>query len=274
MNKNTHINILVTSPKGYAARLVKAFEESAQNAIFHPVSVPMIHTEVYTDSDDFQYLMRHLNEFDYLAFCSRKAIEAFTIGLNETGTSLPTSIKLCAIGKDNEFLVESLHTEPAFISTEPSPRGIINHLKGITESVGKRIGVLAPQVIGMEEPTIVPDFINGLKDIGMNPTRITAYQTKAADTALLEETIQQILTHQFDAVIFTSGTEIKVFLQMVPAGMSAAEFVKGLSILCYGPYTASCAISYGLKVDFTSKAFGSFQELVQQLSSYYDKKQR
>ena len=270
VNKIIERNILITSPEGYADRLTKAFEECSQMAHFHPISIPMIHTNVYTLSDDFQNLMKQLNEYDYLAFSSRKAIEAFAIGLKETGAILPTSIQMCAIGKDNEFLKESLHVEPAFISSEPSPRGIVKHLQGIAETKGRRIAVLTPQVIGMEEPSIVPNFITGLEEIGMHPVRITAYQTKAASKETIKETSKKILNNEFDAVIFTSGTEIKVFLELIPENMSVDTFLQDLTVICYGPYTASCAKKYGVKVNFTSQAFGSFQELVEQISFYYN----
>ena len=268
---NNKRNILLTSPKGYAARLGKAFEESLQMTDFHAISVPMIQTDIYTESDDFQHLIHHLNEFDYLAFCSRKAIETFAVGLKDSGLELPSSLQLCAIGKDNELINELLHTSPAFISVEPSPQGIVNQLERISEAIGKRIAVLAPQVIGMAEPSIVPDFISRLENIGMHPVRITTYQTKPAAIETLKATSKKILDQKFEAVIFTSGTEIKVFLQMVPEGMSVDTFVKDITIICYGPYTASCANQYGLKVDFTSKAFGSFQELIKQLALYYNK---
>ena len=260
--------LLLTSPAGYAQRLLKAFSECSDATQFHPVSCPMIETDVSIDSADSIRFFHQLDEYDYIAFSSRKSIEAFALGLQKEGIRIPASLRLCAIGKDNEMLRESLHTEPAFVSAEPSPMGIVRHLEQLSID-GMRIGVLAPQVIGMEEPPIVPDFINGLKAIGMQPSRINVYHTKSASKEVLSETARHITEKTYDGVVFTSGTEIKVFLQMVPSQLTIDEFVKDLTVICYGPYTARCAADYGLKVDFTSPAFGSFQQLVTEISHYY-----
>ena len=263
------MNLLLTSPKGYSERLIKAFEELKENRFFHPVAVPMIQTEIYIESADFIYFMHHLDQYDYIAFSSRKSIEAFALALQKEQVSLPDQTQLCAIGKDNECILDNLNKQPAFISTEPSPMGIVKHLQHLPETRGKKIAVLAPEVVGMKEPHIVPDFIEGLQHIGMEVERITAYRTKAVSKEILSETYQKIVDQDYAAVIFTSGTEIKVFLQMVPEGVSIEEFTRHLTIICYGPYTASCAEAYGMKVSFTSKRFGSFQELVEQIHSYY-----
>lgn len=260
--------LLLTSPAGYAKRLMKAFEECDTRAQFHPVSRPMIQTDVAIDTSVFHSFFHQLEAYDYLAFSSRKSIEAFALGLQQEGISIPTSLGLCAIGKDNELVRKSLDTEPVFFSSEPSPMGIVRQLENLS-SHGKRIAVLAPQVLGMEEPPIVPDFLNGLQQIGMEVTRINAYQTKAATEEVLTSTCAEILQDTYHAVVFTSGTEIKVFLKMIPEDTTLETFLQHLRVICYGPYTARCAVDYGLRVDFTSPAFGSFQEFVSQLTNYY-----
>ena len=261
------IRILLTSPAGYAGRLIKAFEELDGGTLFHPVSMPLIHTDVNIESDGFMSFINHLDDYDYIAFSSRKSIEAFALGLRQAGVTLPSRAGLCAIGMDNELLRGLLHAEPAFISAEPSPMGIVNHLHNLPVS-GKRIAVLAPRVIGMEEPPIVPDFIHGLEQIGMLPERITAYETGAASESEQHVVARQIEQNEYDAVVFTSGTEIKVFRQM--AESHTGVVTENLKVICYGPYTARCAAEYGVKVDFTSPSFGSFQEFVAEICNFYN----
>ena len=265
------IHLLLTSPAGYARRLERAFAERDFADTYQLVSTPMIRTDIDVASDAFRNFVHHLKDYDYIAFCSRKAIEALAAGLLQEQVSLPETLQLCAIGKDNEMVREALHVDPAFIAEEPSPWGIVRHLEGCPVA-GKRIAVLAPQVVGLEEPPIVPDFVDGLRQTGMQPVRITAYRTEAAAPAVLQETARQILCDTYDAVVFTSGTEIKVFLQMVPQGMAFTDFLQHIRVICYGPYTARCARRYGVPVDFTSPAFGSFQELVGQLHAYYGRR--
>lgn len=265
--------LLLTSPAGYAQRLTTAFKEEDADQFFVPESIPMIRTTIATDDAAFVSFLHELATYDYIAFSSRKAIEAFAVGLQQEGIPLPATVRLCAIGKDNEMLREALHVEPAFIAAEPSPMGIVRHLESLSLTGAPRIAVLAPQVIGMEEPSIVPDFIRGLAQIGMRPIRINAYHTQAAAREVLADTASKIMNNAYESVIFTSGTEIKVFLQMIPENVSLSAFFQHLTVICYGPYTARCASEYGVKVDFTSPSFGSFQELVKQVKIYYkDKK--
>ena len=206
--------------------MIRAFEAEEGMAHFHVVSCPMIVTTIVRDEAFWLDFMVHLEEYDYVAFSRRKAIEAFAEAWKLRGGALPSSVGWCAIGKDNEMLRERLQVEPAFIVAEPSPMGIVKHLEGCPSSRGRRIAVLAPQVVGMAEPPIVPDFIRGLENIGMKPSRFNVYQTQAADGETLDLTARRIQEKVYAAVVFTSGTEIKVFLQMVPKGVSTAEFMK------------------------------------------------
>ena len=276
--------ILLTSPQGYAERLVRAFEESTEVTDLWPVSVPMIQTDILPESPEMLHLLQHLADYDYLAFSSRKAIESFAAACQQNSCTLPDSLQLCAIGKDNEALHELLHCKPSFISDEPSPAGIVKHLSTVPESSDRRIAVLAPNVIDMKEPDIVPNFLKGLEEIGLRVTRVTAYQTSACAAETLSQLRQAILNDTYHAVLFTSGTEIKVFLRMLESdwqyltteqkecgnGCQANEdLLKHLQVLCYGPYTASVATHLGVHVDFTSPSYGSFQELVRELHIYY-----
>ena len=278
--------ILLTSPKGYAQRLIWAFAEVTEQTDICPVSIPMIQTDILPDSEGMKEFLSQLSAYDYLAFSSRKAIESLAAAIQSTGITLPTCLQLCAIGKDNEGVREMLHREPAFISEEPSPAGIVKHLSTLPSIEGKRIGVLAPVVTGMREPDIVPNFLEGLNRIGMKTDRITAYQTKACATETLNRLRTEILNEDYHSVLFTSGTEIKVFLRMAAEGCQTSpsatmeempdtesihHLLKHLQVHCYGPYTASVATQLGIAVDFVSPSFGSFQELVSELQKYENK---
>ena len=262
-------NLLITSPAGYAQRFLNAYAELGCGVQCKPISVPMIQTDIYTDSEDFRTFIRDWETFDYVAFSSRKAIEAFAEFVVQHGLVIPFQLKCCAIGKDNELLESALHVRPVFISREPSPKGIVNELAEINDIVGRKIAVLAPQVIGMEEPNVVPDFIQGLQDIGMDVARVTAYQTRAVSADILKKTKERILQGELSGIVFTSGTEIKVFLRMIPQDTSVDEFLQDITIICYGPYTAAYAKRLGIKVDYTSTSFGSFNDFVKKIEEFF-----
>ena len=259
--------LLITSPQGYAERLLKAFGSGNRDGEFEVTSIPMIQTVIHT-SEEFVRFISKLTDYDYVAFSSRKAIEALAAYVEAQGIELTSQVKWCAIGKDNEALSTLLHVEPAFIAEEPSPMGIVHELAAIDGIAGRRIAVLAPKVVGMEEPHIVPDFIACLERIGMQVDRITAYHTLAASSHDLQHARCMMEQGQIDAIVFTSGTEIQMLLRTLPQGMDANTFLKDINIICYGPYTASCAQKLGLKVDFTSPRFGSFQQLVEEMIGY------
>ena len=257
----------------------------------HPESVPMVETELYLEAPEFKRLMAHLEDWDYIAFASQRAIEAFAIALEERAMAQEAqasvygvsasevvrswrmnerirNIRFCAIGQDNDRMLQRLGIQPAFIAEEPSPIGIVHHLQHQPEVKGKRIAVLAPEVIGLGEPDIVSHFLETLSVIGMKAERITAYRTRVCSEERRTETQRKLMDGYYDGVLFTSGTEIQVFLKMVPEGMSTEVFLEGTQVLCYGPYTANVAEKLGVAVDFTSTRYGSFQELVKELEGY------
>ena len=110
-----NVRLLLTAPADYSSRLLKAFEETGGGK-FDSISRPMIHTDIDLDSFEFKSFLQRLPDFDYVAFSSRKAIEAFAAGLSREHLSLPETLRLCAIGKDNELIGELLHVPPAFVA--------------------------------------------------------------------------------------------------------------------------------------------------------------
>ncbi len=262
--KEASISILVTSPAGYATRFQKQFEGSKLT----PVVIPMIETVIPKDCKEVDLLLKRLNDYDYLAFSSRKAIESFALRLQKDSTDWDklNNVKCCAIGKDAEYLQEMLHCSNAVQPEEPSPMGIVCKLKEIPNISGKSIAVLAPKVEGMTEPDVVPEFICALQKLNMKVTRIPAYITRATNRSTLVRATELIRNGKVACIAFTSGTEIEVLLNALE---NNASLLSHTTIACFGPYTANYAKKKGLKVEIVAKDFSSFEGFVNAIQDYF-----
>ncbi|MBS0011808.1 MAG: uroporphyrinogen-III synthase [Bacteroidales bacterium] len=255
------------TPDGYAERL--AVEIHKAGGI--PVSVPLIETVILDTNPGIDSLLKHLAEIDYIAFSSRKAIEAFisradsaTIEYLRTG-----NIRLCAIGKDAELLKDEIGLITYIEPEEPSPRGIINELSEIKDIKGKSIAVITPSVRDIPEPDVVPDFIEGLKEIGMDVIRVDAYYTGPVKDLDFEKYRYDLAEGYYDVIAFTSTAEIEVFLLMMDDQTLADDQV----IACFGPYTASNARNMGLDVDIVAGDFSSFAGFADAIDEYFTGRQ-
>lgn len=264
--KEVPISILITSPSGYATRFQKLFEGSALT----PIVIPMIETVIPQDCKEMDRLLEQLNDYDYMAFSSRKAIESLALRLQKDSTSRDklSSVKCCAIGKDAEYLQERLHCTNAVQPDEASPMGIVRKLKEIPNIAGKSIAVLAPKVEGMTEPDVVPNFIHALQELNMKVTRIPAYLTRTADDEALARAIELIRKQKITCIAFTSGTEIEVLLNALGNDTSLLSHT---TIACFGPYTAMYAEKKKLKVGIVAKDFSSFEGFVNAIQDYFNK---
>jgi len=260
--KEEIINVLITSPKGYSERFKDVFSESNLN----PVTIPMIETVVPDNMPEMERLFIHLNCFEYIVFSSRKAIDSFY--KIQSKRNLPLAgIKFCAIGKDADYTIEKLGVQLAIHPDEPSPMGIagkLNEDKGIK---GKTIAALVPLVEGIEEPDVVPNFLEKLDSIGMNVTRINAYITRPVDKSQIDRAVKLITSKEIKCIAFTSSAEVEILLQ----NMNGNSLLDTITIACFGPYTAAYAQKRGLNVSVVAQDFSSFSGFLKAIEAYYRK---
>ncbi|MFR9603761.1 MAG: uroporphyrinogen-III synthase [Rikenellaceae bacterium] len=251
--------IIVTAPENYSRRVQEALARRAEQTNIEATYLPLIST---TRLEDLCLMERFLDEvakFDYIIFCSRKAIECFAEYVAELGVILPKSVGYCAIGKDNEALKQYLNIDPSFIASEPSPRGIVNWLeqRGITD---KRVAVLAPIVRGLQTPDTVPMFVEGLKEIGMDVHEVGCYITQGCEVT----TELQSIVATADGVAFCSGTEVDQFIRSV--GLEATQH---LTTMFFGPYTANYARKLAIRADLINQNFENFDQFITNIEDYF-----
>lgn len=253
--------IFFGTPSDYAERLSDAISEAGGTA----VSVPLIETLIPTDNPGVDSLFMHIADYDYIAFSSRKAIEAFFEGgAGDIEEEMLAGITFCAIGKDAELL-EHYGVTAEIVPDEPSPQGIVDALAAIDGIAGRTVAVIVPEVRGISEPNVVPDFISGLKNIGMEVSRVNAYRTGPAEIEGKDELVSDIIKGRYDVIAFTSTAEIEAFLLIMEGHTLPQEQV----IACFGPYTAANAGDMGLEVDIIASDYSSFSGFARAIKDFY-----
>ncbi len=254
--------IVITAPRNYASR----FAQEVLKFGGLPIIMPTIETCLLETYDQLDKYLENINQFNWIAFTSRNGIDAFFVRLEQL--NLPLSIinycQLTAIGKDAERLNE-LGLTVDLIPAESSPKGIVRQLAKYPNINQESILVPIPEVISIPEPNIIPNFIQGLQQLGMNVTPIPIYKTQSLPKSLYQIELELIKTGKIDLIAFSSTGEIEAFLSMV---QSPQDYQKCL-IACFGSYTAKNAQELGLTVSIVAQDYSSFTGFVQAIITYF-----
>lgn len=254
--------ILVTAPRNYASRLSEQIIK--QGGL--PLLMPTIETCLLSNYTELDYVLTHIDEFNWIAFTSRNGITAFfqrMIFLNIPKCVLQ-NCQLCAIGKDAETLL-SLCGRVDLIPAESSPRGIVTDLAKIPDIYDKKVLVPAPEVLGIPEPNVVPNFIADLQQLGMQVTRVPTYITQGLDKNIYQVELNLIRQGMIDLIAFSSTAEVESFLTMVNSPKEYEHCV----IACFGPYTAANAQKLGVNVSIVSNDYSSFAGFAEAIAAFF-----
>ncbi|GET85571.1 hypothetical protein LtaPh_0306300 [Leishmania tarentolae] len=280
---------LITAPEVYSKRFAQALE--ARYLI--PVAIPVIETVPTPDTADMRALLEQdLDGIDYIAFCSRCAVDSLSAALDHrygcrgelvsehrgstpavdedrqaaTVVKVLSKCSLAAIGKDADYVHERLRVRPAICPDEPSPAGIAAKLAESGCAEGRTIAVLAPCVEGFAEPDVVPRFVDQLKGMGMKVVRVDAYVTRPVSEEAVSAAVTALTNGSVRGVAFTSAGEIAVLLRRSP------QCLMNIDVACFGPYTARFAAKHGIKVSCVAKDFSSFDGFAATIEQHYTSK--
>lgn len=247
--------VLFTAPRNYAGRLGQLLIERGAR----PVWMPTISIEPLADYSAFDEVIRERDKYDWIAFTSRNGIDAYLNRLEALGLRPAdvAGLKTAAIGNDARLL-EQAGLKPALVPPAPSPTGIVEELRRRGQVSGVVI-VPAPDVVGMDEPAVVPDFIRGLEAIGLKTRRVPAYVT-ARETANLEVGTRMLLAGEVDIVAFTSRGEIDSLL--LHLGERRDVLNSRAALACFGPITSAGARLRNLTVDIVAADYSRFEGFV------------
>ncbi|GAB1538746.1 hypothetical protein NUACC21_14100 [Scytonema sp. NUACC21] len=254
--------ILITAPRNYALRLSQLLIK--QGAL--PLLMPTVETYPLEDFAQLDSALEKIEQFDWIAFTSRNGIDAFFQRLEylQINPLVLTKCCLCAIGVDAEKLA-AFGVNVDLVPEEPSPAGIITELAKIPDIAKQSVLLPVPQVVGVPEPDVIPNFIAGLEMLGMNVTRVPTYMTRSIEKAAYEVELNLIRQGKIDAIAFSSTAEVASFLKMVDSKRDYEE----TTIACFGPYTAANAEKLGLKVSIVAKDYSSFVGFTEAIASFF-----
>ncbi len=246
--------IIVTAPKIYNSSLVSALKQEN----FRCIDFPIIETLIFNNSI-FDQIFKSINDFDYIILPSKTAIQSFINQLKKRNILIPSiSATFIAIGKDQEELKKH-GLSPILSPEEPSTKGIVDSLKKLNTN-GKKFLLLSPKVEIIPEPSIIPELISGLKEIG-NLTNIEAYITQPVGY-IPNEIKEKILLNQYELIAISSGGEALALKYFFP------DIYKNLKIACFGPYTAKTAVNEGFKPLITGNEFTSFSDFAKTIKDF------
>ncbi|HEY9859451.1 MAG TPA: uroporphyrinogen-III synthase, partial [Candidatus Obscuribacterales bacterium] len=192
---------MITAPRSYAARLSQAL--IAEGAL--PILMPAIETCHLSNFTELYVAFEDIEQYDWIAFTSKNGIEAFFERMRslELPFSLIEHCKICAIGKDADKLAE-FGLKADLIPEEPSPQGIVAELAKIPDIAGQVVLAPAPEVVGVPEPDVVPNFLASLQQLKMIVHRVPTYLTRAVDKALYTVELALLKQGHIDAIAFSS----------------------------------------------------------------------
>jgi uroporphyrinogen-III synthase len=254
--------VLYTTPRNYAGKLGRLLIERGAR----PVWMPTIYIEPVPDYRVFDEVLRERDRYNWIAFTSRNGIDAYLdrmAALDLTPADM-IGLKAAAVGNDATALKKA-GIIPVLVPPKPSPIGIVNEMKrrGIT---GGTVLVPAPDVIGMDEPLVVPEFIADLQAIGLETKRVPAYVT-ARETEDLELGTELLLDGKIDMIAFTSRGEIESLL--LHLGDDREVLNENTVLACFGPITSKGAELRNLKVDVVARDYSRFEGFVAAMEDYY-----
>ncbi|KAF8780950.1 hypothetical protein HU200_000915 [Digitaria exilis] len=246
-----------------------------------PVPVSTIAVEPH-DPDRLRHFLLPgaLDHFAALAFTSRSGISAFAGALPSShrplsdASALPFTV--AALGSDADLLDGAFLSRlcgdagatrvTVLVPDVPTPAGLV---EALGSGSGRRVLCPVPDVVGLREPPVVPDFLAGLEAAGWVAVRAPAYTTSWAGPGCAEALVDPDAATP-DAVVFTSTAEVEGLLKGLDAvGWSWARLRArwpGMVVAAHGPVTADGARSLGVEVDVVSARFSSFHGVVDALA--------
>jgi len=255
--------VLFCTPRNYAQKLAGLLVR--HGAL--PVWMPTIVIEPMKDYSEFDDAIRNLSNYDWISFTSRNGIEAFFNRLEALGLdkSILAATSVSALGNDSRAL-EQRGIKVDLLPPAASTRGVVEELERRGETKG-RILLPVPEVYGMDEPSVIPDYVSLLEDLGMSPHRVPAYATHRVTNGL-ELEVQMVLDGKLDLIAFSSVGEIDGLLYMLA---DRSDVLTRQTLACYGPVTANGAKQRGLRVDIVAENYSVFEGYIEAMEDYFRK---
>jgi uroporphyrinogen III methyltransferase/synthase len=206
-----------------------------------------------------------IESYDWIIFTSVNGVHFFWHRLRERGKnlSLPSSIKVCAIGPATAKQLKEYGIPVDYIPKEYIAEAIL-------EGFGK-MGIQGKRIL-LARAKIARDVLpKGLNEMGAELDVIEVYRTvkPVGGSKRLRKLFEG---GGVDVITFTSSSTVNHFVELLKEE-NLKGCLKGVVIACIGPVAAQTARSWGMKVEIEAEEY-TIPGLTQAIAGYYGKKER
>lgn len=239
--------VLFTSPRHYAGSLAGYLVERGAR----PVWMPTIAVYPVDDYGELDRALRNIGDYHWVGFTSLMGTQAFVNRLRQLGLDAGAlkQTRIAAFRPDASPLAQ-LGIKPDLVPEVSYPSEMIKAMASIGPK-GSRVLVPVPEVRGVAEPFVIPEFIAGLERQGMVVHRVPVYWTVATDEGN-QWAKAMLLNGEIDITILTSSTEIFSLLNLLDGNLEA---INRTTVAFMGDYTAKTGREAGINVDILPEAY-------------------
>ena len=202
-----------------------------------PICAPAIHVEPVADLRPLDHAIARISSFDWVVFTSTDAVEIFCQRWTHAGR-IPADlrVRVAAVGPATARVLAAWGAQPDFVPDEFVGDALA---EGLAIVPGNRVLLPRAEIARRETVEI-------LERRGAEVVVVPIYRTVAAE---MDATVIEEIRRGVDAVLFTSGSTVKHFMNIMRQHAPGFEFPMQARIVCIGPVTADAARETGLRVD-------------------------
>jgi uroporphyrinogen III methyltransferase/synthase len=235
----TGVRVVITRPKEASSKLTGMLTDLGAEVLEVP-TIEVAPPESWEPADDS---LRRLATFDWLAFNSVNAVEAFVGRAKDLGLEDLSKRKIAAVGGVTSARLEALGLRPRLVPDRASA-------VALAEEMGPGDGrrVLVPRAA-----EVPPDMRDTLRRSGWSVEEVPVYRTVTAERGPLADRIEN---GDFDVVVFSSGSAVRGFVDLFgPPENSglATDSSTSKKVVSIGPVTTEAAEAAGFRVDATAE---------------------
>jgi hydroxymethylbilane synthase len=224
--------IVLTRPREQGHELVEQLVALGAQ----PLILPTIRIVPRTDLGPLDHALAELESYDWIILTSGNAVTIFGERWRTLGQRLNGAHRwqVAAVGPATANALRSFGIEPAFVPAVYRAEEIV---AGLGDVAGRRI--LIPQASAAR-----PALFEQLTALGAEVTVVPIYDNVPAEFG--EQELAE-LAQGVDAVLFTSGSTVRNFVQAVRPYPAAFAQVQKAALICIGPVTAEAVQEAGLQ---------------------------
>ncbi|MGQ0732299.1 MAG: hydroxymethylbilane synthase [Acidobacteriota bacterium] len=229
--------IVVTRARGQAEALCERLAVLGAT----PICAAAIRIEPVDDLRHLDEAMSRISSFDWVVLTSTNAVEILSDRWARAGRTPPDlhGVTFAAVGAATARALAAWGAKAAFVPEEFVGAALAT---GLPIAPGTRVLLLRAEIARQETAEI-------LKGRGAVVVDLPIYRTVAAD---MDPEVIEDIRRGVDAVLFTSGSTVRHFMETMRRHAPGFAFPAHVRIACIGPVTAGQVRQMGLRVDMVA----------------------